>query len=85
MASDSRHVTWADDYFDASAQAGALQELRPATAMLIGLGTYEYFATAWPTLDNEYAKQIDTMPSTYFHPRWTRRNGTTRPWSELTP
>ncbi len=57
---------WAGEYFDPTAQAGALEDLRASDAMLMGRGTYEYFAPAWPTLSGDYAERINTMPKYVF-------------------
>jgi dihydrofolate reductase len=57
---------WATPYFDPSAQAEALQELNGSDAMLMGRGTYEYFAPAWPALSGAYADRMNEIPKYVF-------------------
>lgn len=58
---------WANDYiqklrasrFDSKAQAEALERLLASDAVLMGRGTYEAFAGAWPTQTGEYADRLN--------------------------
>jgi dihydrofolate reductase len=51
-------------------------ETMGSTALLLGRGTYEGFADAWPKRDGEFADKFNTMPkyvvsSTLERPEWT--------------
>jgi dihydrofolate reductase len=59
-------LTWAGEYFNQDAHAGALQELRASDAMLMGRGTYDYFAPTWPNVPGDYAARINQMPKYVF-------------------
>jgi dihydrofolate reductase len=53
-----------------------LDEIMDAAAMLLGRRTYESYAGAWPTRDDEYADKINSMPkyvvsSTLVDPMWS--------------
>jgi dihydrofolate reductase len=53
-----------------------LEETRDSEALLLGRVTYEGFAEAWPSRDDEFAKKFNTMPkyvvsSTLTDPEWT--------------
>ena len=64
-----------------------LDELIEAEAQLLGRRTYEGFAAAWPTMEDEagFAEKMNSMPKYVFstHPR-EGRAGTTRPSSPAT-
>ena len=49
---------WAMSYFTEQAQQAALEQLHASDGMLMGRGTYEYFAAALPT-DSPYAAAIN--------------------------
>jgi dihydrofolate reductase len=66
---------WAMEYFDAAAQEGSLKQLEASDGMLMGRGTYEYFAGAMPHQSGPYADRLNAMPkyvfsSTLEHPAW---------------
>ena len=52
---------WATRYFSPQAQQEALQELGTSDGMLIGRGTYEYFAEALPTQTGPYADALNAI------------------------
>jgi dihydrofolate reductase len=54
--------SWAAPYFDEEAVAASLAALQRADAMLMGRGTYEYFAPAWSGGEGPYLGHIDAMP-----------------------
>ena len=51
---------WAMGYFDEDAQEAALEQLQASDGMLMGRGTYEYFAAALPT-GSPYADAINAI------------------------
>jgi dihydrofolate reductase len=57
---------WAFQYFDASAEAAALQQLQASDGFLMGRNTYEMFSKVWPALTSDYAAQLNTMPKYVF-------------------
>jgi dihydrofolate reductase len=59
-------MSWASAYFDGEAQAGALKQLLESDGMLMGRGTYEYFAPTWPNVPGDYAARINEMPKYIF-------------------
>ena len=56
---------WAMSYFNEQAQQAALEQLRASDGMLMGRGTYEYFAAAPPT-GGPYADAINAIPKYVF-------------------
>jgi len=56
---------WAMQYFDDDSQQAALQRLLASDAMLMGRGTYEYFADD-PPQTGEYADRINAIPKYVF-------------------
>ena len=53
-----------------------LKETMDSEALLLGRRTYEGFAAAWPSMQNEFADKFNTMPkyvvsSTLRDPEWT--------------
>jgi dihydrofolate reductase len=66
---------WAIEYFDAAAQEGSLKQLEASDGMLMGRGTYEYFAGTMPQQSGPYAERLNAMPkyvfsSTLEQPAW---------------
>ena len=59
-------MSWASAYFNEDAQASALTQLLASDGMLMGRGTYEYFAPAWPSVPGDYAARINRMPKYVF-------------------
>lgn len=53
--------SWASAYFDDEAAATSLEQLLRADAMLMGRGTYEYFAPAWPQATGPYADRVNSI------------------------
>jgi dihydrofolate reductase len=53
--------SWASAYFDDEAADSSLEQLRAADAMLMGRGTYEYFAPAWPQATGPYADRVNAI------------------------
>lgn len=53
---------WHFDYVSDQTDELALSQLREANAMLMGRGTYEIYASAWPGRDGEYAERINAIP-----------------------
>lgn len=53
---------WHFDYVSDQTDELALNQLREADAMLMGRGTYEIYASAWPGRDGEYAERINAIP-----------------------
>src|SRR5215510_2832569 len=51
--------TWATEYFDHEAQKYALELLASADAMLMGRGTYQFFAAAFPHQTGEYGAKVN--------------------------
>jgi dihydrofolate reductase len=58
--------TWATEYFDAEAEAYALELLSAADAMLMGRHTYEFFAAAFPHRTGEYGNRVNSIPKYVF-------------------
>jgi dihydrofolate reductase len=58
--------SWASEYFDDTAAAGALTALQSADAMLMGRRTYEYFAPAWPRATGPYADRVNAITKYVF-------------------
>jgi dihydrofolate reductase len=56
---------WVMQYFDNDSQHRALQELLASDAMLMGRGTYEYFAEH-PPQTGDYAERINAIPKYVF-------------------
>lgn len=52
---------WATKYFDHEAEAYALELLSTADAMLMGRGTYEFFAAAFPHQTGPYGIRINNI------------------------
>ena len=50
---------WATEYFDSNAEEFALELLSGADAMLMGRGTYEFFAQAFPHRTGAYAERVN--------------------------
>ena len=70
---------WHFDYVDEESDVLALEQLKAATAMLMGRSTYEVYAAVWPGRDGEYADTINAIPkyvasTTLTEPTW---HGTT--------
>jgi dihydrofolate reductase len=63
---------WAMEYFDAAAQDGSLKQLEASDGMLMGRGTYEYFAGTMPQLSGAYADRLNAMPKYVFSSRLGR-------------
>lgn len=67
---------WSLDYFDEAAGAFALDQLRASDALLMGRGTYEGFAEAWPARSgDEFSDTMNKMAkyvasSTLTSPEW---------------
>jgi dihydrofolate reductase len=57
---------WATEYFDAEAEAYALELLLAADAMLMGRQTYEFFAAAFPHQTGEYGKRVNSIRKVVF-------------------
>ncbi len=57
---------WASEYFDEQSTAESLQALLRSDAMLMGRGTYEYFAPRWSTPEGPYLSRINEMPKYVF-------------------
>ena len=79
---------WHFDYVDAESDALALEQLREATAMLMGRATYEVYAGAWPGRDGAYAETINAIPkyvasTTLTEPTWETRRCSPATWSRL--
>lgn len=52
---------WSLQYFDAEAGKFAVEQLFAADALLLGRGTYQGFAAAWPSRSGEFADRINSM------------------------
>jgi len=65
------HV-WATEYFDREAEAYALDLLSASDAMLMGRGTYEFLAGAFPHQTGEYGRRINTIRKHVFSNTLTR-------------
>jgi dihydrofolate reductase len=57
---------WATDYFDSEAEKFALDLLSTSDAMLMGKGTYEFFAAAFPHQKGEYGARINGIQKYVF-------------------
>jgi dihydrofolate reductase len=68
--------SWASAYFDDEAAASSLEQLRSADAMLMGRGTYEYFAPAWPKATGPYADRVNTIRKYVFSSTLTNADWT---------
>jgi dihydrofolate reductase len=58
--------SWVGEYFDEQAVAESLAALRDSDAMLMGRGTYEYFAPVWSSPSGPYLERINEMPKYVF-------------------
>ena len=58
--------SWATAYFDDEAAEKSLAQLLTADAMLMGRGTYEYFAPVWPAMTGPYPDRINAMQKYVF-------------------
>jgi dihydrofolate reductase len=74
---DFKYGGWSFE-FDRGAEGDAfkLDETRDSAALLLGRVTYEGFAEAWPSRQNEFADKFNSMPkyvvsSTLEEPQWT--------------
>jgi dihydrofolate reductase len=54
-------VTFAGTYFGQAGAERSMAALESCDAMLMGRGTYEYFAKAWPNSPGPYAARINTI------------------------
>lgn len=66
---------WHFDYVDDESDALALDQIRAATAMVMGRNTYEVYAAVWPGREGEYADLINALPkyvasTTLTEPAW---------------
>lgn len=66
---------WHFDYMDDESDALALEQIRAATAMIMGRQTYEVYSAVWPTRDGEYPDAINAIPkyvasTTLTDPTW---------------
>jgi dihydrofolate reductase len=53
--------TWAMEYFDQEAEKYALELVSASDGMLMGRGTYEFFAAAFPHQTGEYGDRINKI------------------------
>jgi dihydrofolate reductase len=53
--------SWAGPYFDADAARQSLDQLERTDAMLMGAGTYRYFATTWPYESGPYPDRMNAI------------------------
>jgi dihydrofolate reductase len=74
---DFKYGGWSGE-FDRGPEGNAfkLEETRASEALLLGRVTYEGFAEAWPSRDDEFARKFNSMPkyvvsSTLTEPGWT--------------
>jgi dihydrofolate reductase len=74
---DFKYGGWSFE-FDRGAEGNEfkLDETRASEALLLGRVTYEGFAEAWPSRDDEFANKFNSMPkyvvsSTLTAPEWT--------------
>lgn len=74
---DFRHAGWTSE-IDSGEEGEKFkaEEGSDAEALLLGRVTYELFASAWPSIDGEYADKFNSMPkyvvsSTLEQPEWT--------------
>lgn len=66
---------WHFDYVDDESDSLALEQIRAATALVMGRNTYEVYAAVWPGRDGEYADAINAIPkyvasTTLTEPTW---------------
>jgi dihydrofolate reductase len=54
-------TSWINEPFDASFIASAIEALDRADAMLMGRGTYEYFAPMWPNVPGPHADRVNAI------------------------
>ena len=52
---------WATPYFNQQAEQAVLQEVRASDGMLMGRGTYEYFADVLPAQTGPYADALNAI------------------------
>ena len=52
---------WATDYRDAEVEKDALERLGDTDAVLLGRGTYEFFAATWPGQDGGFASRMNSI------------------------
>jgi dihydrofolate reductase len=71
--------SWALPWFDDDAARRSLERLLAADAMLMGRGTYEYFAPAWPQATGEYADRVNAIRKYVFS-----RTLTSADWNNTT-
>lgn len=64
VVSDPR--SWANPYFDEDATRRSLERLMEVRAMVMGRGTYEYFAPAWSQGEGPYLERINALPKYVF-------------------
>ena len=60
---------WAGRNFDEGDVRASIEALRMSHAMLMGRGTYEYFAPVWGPADNPYADELRRLPKLVFTSR----------------
>jgi dihydrofolate reductase len=58
--------SWTGPYFDEKAAANSLAKLQECDAMLMGRGTYEYFASAWSVATGAYPARVNEMQKYVF-------------------
>jgi dihydrofolate reductase len=58
--------SWASEHFDEQAARESLAALLDSDAMLMGRGTYEYFAPRWSGGAGPYLERINEMPKYVF-------------------
>jgi dihydrofolate reductase len=56
------HAGWVFDFMTAEQEQYKLKEALEAESHLLGRVTYEAFAAAWPTREDEFADKINSMP-----------------------
>ena len=56
------HTGWVADFQDDEQIAHKFDEVRAASALLLGRVTYESFAGAWPTYSGPFADRMNAMP-----------------------
>jgi dihydrofolate reductase len=61
--------SWAGPYFDAAAVDRSTAQLRAASAMLMGRGTYDYLAPAWSVGEGPYMDALRDVPKVVFSSR----------------
>lgn len=52
---------WVMDYRDAEVEKDAVQRLGDTDAMLLGRGTYEFFAAIWPGQGGDFAARMNSI------------------------